>query len=248
METNKRKINICGSVVTVMDKWSKHLNSPRLARIVADITGDGHLQLKGWRGLVSFYSNEPEEIYRINKDFVTLFGINGHVYEDNRKTRKNTQYKIFFISKDLAKFFQKIGVPPGNKSNAVFEIPEWVQKGSGKIKSGYLRGMYSGEGYIYSTRQKENKLRWRIGIEQYKNEKLKEVGKNFMEQLRAMLSELGIKSSPPRIDGSNIRKDGTKSIGIRFDIEKSSFGNFYKHVGFDSRKKQEKLILALRDA
>ena len=69
-----------------------------------------------------------------------------------------------------------------------------------------------------------------------------------MEQLRTMLKTFEIDSSPVRFDGYNIRKDGTKSVGARFDIEKPSFGNFYKYIGFDHVEKQRKLLLAMRGA
>ena len=243
IKTKKGKINKCGGSVTVMNKLSKLIGLPELARVAADITGDGHLQLKGWRGLVSFYSNNYKEIKKLEKIFKRLFGIKGHIYEDNRK---NKRYKLFFISKELAQFFEKIGVPKGNKTNTIFKVPIWIYEGKKKVKMEYLRGFYTGEGYIYSTKLKNQDFRWRIGIEQYKNEKMKEEGKVFMEQLRIMLDSFGIKSSPVRFNGSNIRKDGSKSIGMRFDIEKSSFANFYKYIGFDDVEKQKKLNFALR--
>lgn len=232
-------------MVTIMDKWIKLIGSPELARIAADITGDGHLQLKDWRGLVSFYSKDFKEIMDLKGKFNKLFRVKGHVYLDNGA---NKRYKLFFISKPLAHFFEKIGVPKGNKTNLIYTVPSWILQGNKKVKAGYLKGLFTGEGYIYSTKLKNNDIRWRIGIEQYKNEKIKESGKAYMDQLRTMLKDFEIKSSPVRFNGSNIRKDGTKSIGARFDIEKSNFGNFYKYIGFDNGEKQRKLLFAMRGA
>jgi|SRR3989344_5470403 len=242
-KAKKGKLNKCGGIVTIMDEWAKLIGSPELARIVADITGDGHLQLKGWRGLVSFYSKDFKAIADLKGKFNKLFGVKGHVYTDNRV---NKRYKLFFISKPLAHFFEKIGVPKGNKTNSIYTVPSWVSQGNKKVKAEYLKGLFTGEGYIYSTKLKNNNVRWRIGIEQYKNEKIKEPGKLYMEQLRNMLKNFKIKSSPVRFNGSNIRKDGTKSVGARFDIEKSNFGNFYKYIGFDNDEKQRKLLFAMR--
>ena len=67
-----------------------------------------------------------------------------------------------------------------------------------------------------------------------------------MEQIRSMLDEFEIKSSPVRFNGFNIRKDGTKSIGSRFDIEKKYFANFYKEIGFENKEKTGRLIEAMR--
>ncbi|VVB81233.1 Uncharacterised protein [uncultured archaeon] len=61
-----------------------------------------------------------------------------------------------------------------------------------------------------------------------------------MEQLRDMLGELGIRASV--FSGrKNLRKNGTLSIANKLTIECSSFGNFYKQVGFDDSLKAEKL-------
>ena len=102
IKAKKGKINKCGGVVTFMDGWSKLVGSPELARIVADITGDGHLQLKDWRGLISFYSNNIEAINNLKEKFNELFDVKGHVYIDDRI---NKRYNLFFISKTLAHFF-----------------------------------------------------------------------------------------------------------------------------------------------
>ncbi len=36
--------------------------TPELARICGELTGDGHIQLSEWRGLVSFYSKNHSPI------------------------------------------------------------------------------------------------------------------------------------------------------------------------------------------
>ena len=222
---------------------SKLLKNPLLSRVVADLTCDGHLQIKEWRGLASFYTKQKEENQAIEKRYHTIFKIKGRVYPDKRK--KETVYRIFFISKSLAIFLSDIGVPVGNKTNSTFTIPKWIYRGEEAIKKAYLRGVYDSEGCIYSTRQKNKPPRWRITIEMYKNEELKQEGENFMNQIKQLLLEFDIKSSPIRFRRGNIRKDGSKSIGMIFDIEKKSFRNFYKHVGFDSKSKKDKLNQAI---
>jgi len=243
-KANKGKINKCGGIVTVMhnENWKKLLGTADLSRIIADINGDGHLQLQNWRGLVSFYSKNKDEIDAVSKRFKSLFEIQGRLYVDNR----GKGYKLFFISKPLAQFLNEIGVAKGNKTNQAFSVPKWIIKGDKEAKRAYLKGIFVTEGYIYSTKIQNNKIRWRIGLEQYKNEAFKEHGKMYMEQIRSMLDEFEIKSSPVRFNGFNIRKDGTKSLGMRFDIEQKYFNNFYKEVGFDNKEKTSRLVSAMR--
>ncbi|MBI2646989.1 hypothetical protein HYW99_00770 [Candidatus Woesearchaeota archaeon] len=244
-KVSKGKINKCGGLVNVMhnENWNKLLGSPELSRIIADINGDGHLQLQDWRGLVSFYSKNKEEIDVFWKKFKAFFGIEGRVYVDNRQ---NKRYKLFFISKLLAQFLNEAGAVKGNKTNQSFFVPKWIIKGDKEIRRAYLKGIFATEGYIYSTRINNVKTRWRIGLEQYKIEMLKDEGKKYMEEIRTMLKEFGIKSSPVRFNGFTLRKDGTKSLGMRFDIEQKYFKNFYNEVGFDNQEKTNILISAMR--
>lgn len=81
----------------------------------------------------------------------------------------------------------------------------------------------------------------------YKHEGLEENGFAFMEQLRSMLKDFQIITSPVRTEKSLYKKDGSISVGFRFDINPPSFRNFYKWVGFYSKEKQLKLITALRE-
>jgi len=237
----KQKKYKCGGMITLnlKDKWKKSIGTPLLARICADISSDGHLQIQDWRGLVSFYSKDLHAINNINKKFKHLFGIGGRIYT---KKSKNVRYGIFFISKPLAIFLNEIGVPKGNKTNKPFFVSDWIINGNNKIQSAYLRGLFTGEGSIFSTKQKNKEPRWRIGIEMYKWTKYKEEGKKFMEQVKLMLNNFEIKTSPIRFGRRNKRKNGTYSIAVKLDIESREFRKFYKYVGFDDRKKTNKLL------
>lgn len=153
---------------------------------------------------------------------------------------------MFFISKPLAQFLHEVGTAKSNKTNQAFPVPKWIIEGNKEAKRAYLKGIFVTEGCIYSTKIQNNKIRWRIGLEQYKNEAFKEDGKKYMEQIRGMLDGFGIKSSPVRFNGFNIRKDGTKSVGMGFDVEQKYFANFYKEVGFENKLKTERLVSAMR--
>ena len=209
-----------------------------LARICGELTGDGHIQLKEWRGLISFYSKNFEEIINFKSRFENLFNLKGHIYEDKRNNCN--RYKSFFISVQIANYFVSLGVPFGNKTNQPFFVPVWVFSGDKKIKAAYLRGLFAAEGSIYGTKNKAG-VRWRIEIELWKWVKYQDCAKKFMLQLVEMLSDLGVVCSPVRFGKKNIRKDKAESIAVKFNIEKTNFRNFYKRVGFTNRLKASKL-------
>lgn len=59
-----------------MNKMKKEvMYNPELARMVADITGDGHLQIQGWRYLASYVSNQLSEIESFERRSQELFNI-----------------------------------------------------------------------------------------------------------------------------------------------------------------------------
>lgn len=226
--------------------------TPELAEIVAIITGDGHLQIKQWRHLVSFYSKDLNEINRVSDLFKKVFDVEGRIYEDNsysRKIRGSTlRYKLFFISKSVTLLLNELGVPKGNKTNTSFQVPEWILNGPDEIRGAYLRGLYDSEGSVSCSKLKIGKIRWQIKFHMCKNDALLSNGLFFMNELRELLYHFGVKSSPVRTEKENIRKDGSQSISMLFDIEKSSFRNFYKYVGFHIKEKQMRLLSALNES
>lgn len=210
--------------------------TPELARICAELTGDGHIQIQDWRGLVSFYSKNLGTIKDFESRFKQIFNVSGRIYADNR--RNWNRHKLFFISMPVAKALQALEVPVGNKTNQPFYVPKWVLNGAVEIKSAYLRGLYNAEGSINFTKSGN---RWRIQIEMYKWTQYQNECRSFFGQLKSMLEEFEVRCSPVHFGSKNLRKDGTLSIAVRLTIERSSFGNFYKRVGFDDKMKAAKL-------
>ncbi len=220
--------------------------TPELARICAELTGDGHIQLLKNKnvGLISFYSKHVYEISDFISRFQRIFNLESHVYPDNRDGNK--RYKLFFFSRPVADFLISIGVPAGNKTNQPFFVPPWIVGGSAEIKAAYLRGLFTTEGCISATRTKREP-RWRIDIEMYKWTKFKAEAKQYMEQIAQMLRDLGVHCSPVCFGSKNLRKNGTWSIATKITIEKRAFKDFNRSVGFCNKIKAEKLALVLKE-
>lgn len=220
-------------------------NLPDLARICADITGDGHLQIQDWRHLTSFYSNNKKQINKIRRRFKKIFNIDGKIYIIKRL---HLQYRFFIISKEIAEFLKDAGVPAGKKTDIEFLVPDWIYHGKPELKMSYLQGIFSCEGSIYSSKNKNGSTRWRICLIMYKNEKLISNGRAFMTQIRTMLTEFNIKVSPVHFGNTTTRQNGTKSRGLKFEIEAGEFEKFYKEIGFDEDDKNNKLRRAIAQA
>lgn len=218
----------------------KNKNLGDLSHIIGLINGDGHLQIKkDGSGVVSFYSKHIKEIINVNKKFQKLFGIKGKVYIDNSYNRK--RYKLFFMSSELARFLESVGVVKGKKTEKEYLIPKWILKGNKQIKSGFLRGIFSTEGFILKSIE-NNKIRYRGGISQYKDEKIMENCKEYLEQIKRLVEEFGITCSNVHYGGKGSNRN---TQGFKFTFEKKSFDKFYNYIGFNNEKKNLRLIEAL---
>ena len=217
----------------------KRVSKEDLSLIIGLINGDGHLQIKETKGTVSFYSKNKKDINRVIKIFTSHFDVKPLVYLDNRLSDK--RYKLFFASKSLSYFLKDSGAAVGNKTNLPYVLPSWIVKGSDKIKSSYLKGIYDCEGSIYS--QKDGRMR--ITLTQYRREDLKQYAISYFDQMKDMLFSFDIKSSPIKINKGNERKDGTRTLCFRIIIEKSSFPKFHEHIGFFDSRKQKMLYESL---
>lgn len=228
--------------------WDNLIGKPELADIIGRLNGDGHLQIiynkygNPDKYLISFYSKDIDEINDMIKKFKDLFNANHLLYPDNR--RNNKRYKLFFSNKKLAIFLSEVGVVVGSKSSKSHLVPEWIFNGNNKVKGAFLKGLFDTEGSIFIEKYGS---RWRMSINQQKIENERENAFEYFNQIRKMLLDLGVKSSPIRSSPCNsiIRKNGIKTIQVKISIEKSSFRNFYKHISFDNINKKKRLIDAL---
>lgn len=216
-----------------------------LARIVGEITGDGHLQCDGKRGTIYFYSKNYEKVKKFKKCFEVMFKLKGRIRRPIYTGKAYTsRYYVCFSSKRVAEFLKSIGTPAGNKTKNVFLVPEWIRNGKADIRRNYLQALFDCEASVYPT--KGNKVRWRITFEQYKSIYLKSNGKRYLCQIKKMLEGFDVHTSPVRSGKVNVRKDGSISICHRFDIEKKHFICFYKNISFEDKNKRLKLLKSLK--
>ena len=84
----------------------------------------------------------------------------------------------------------------------------------------------------------------------HKAENLINNHKKFLNQMRLLLTEFGIRTSGIYRSGESKRKDGIVTIGLEFEISGTknnlpAINNFKNKIGFESANKQEKLNKAI---
>ena len=79
---------------------------------------------------------------------------------------------------------------------------------------------------------KEKRKNPRISINMCKSEQLLQNGVDFMNQIRSILKENGIETTPIGVYSIKPRKDGTKVKILRFRIKTLHNNNFIKKIGW----------------
>ena len=208
-------------------------SSARVAGIIADLMGDGHLQ--PWPKLrIDYTSKSTIELQRFNNEIHAFFGVKGRVRKctTNRYGTKN----IGVNNKPLARTLGLLGVPAGNKVFQRFPIPTWILNDKAYFAR-FINRLISCEGCV------DTKNRY-IELKMYKTTELLEDGMVFFRQIKQGLkNHFGIETTEPFLEGrTNRRKDGRTTKGIRIKIKrKEAVKRFYEHIGIEDKKKHKKL-------
>ncbi len=235
----KSKQSCKKAIRLLKDKKILPLNtSPKLSRIIGHLIGDGNLSKDVFVGDFRFYGSK-HKLIRIRKDIKDIFNIKPKQFY-SRKGGFVLKYNNSVIARSL----NIIGVPRGNKVEQSFRVPLWIRKGNSKIKRAFLVAICDDElsspridkrGYVEALRLKFNK----------EEEFIKE-GMQFMEDIRDMLSNFGVKCSNIKINNSKYisRNNGVnRSIYFNISSKRGNLINFADKVGFyNEKEKQDKLL------
>jgi len=191
--------------------------NPLTANIIGHLTFDGNLNINkdGSGGRVRFYGSE-EKLVNLQKDIEKNLKIKAYREYPFKIERK---FVLAYHNARLARKLIKLGAIDGAKVLASFGIPEWIFKGNRNIKIAYLQALLDDEGErLRKVTKKPNS--WNgLKIKLRKEIQKKEVLRGFLEQLKVMFEEIGIKTSSIGFDKKEFhRKDGKITVGGYFRI------------------------------
>ena len=218
------------------EKWFPVYSSPKLAGIIADITADGHLG----KGLVQFISKDRNNVVRFKNEVFELFGLHGLI----RKSPSNKKILECLICRNaFCKVLNMCGVPSGDKVTKEFYVPKWVTEGSIEIKKRYIQRFFDCEGSVVLQK---NKQRVHVIFKMHKSTELVKNHLDFLNQIRIILSDFGVKTTNPSTAGYTKRKDGKITVGyeFRFYGTRKNFDsilNFKNNINFESAEKLDRL-------
>lgn len=194
--------------------------SPELASLIGHALGDGHIA----KTTFDYTNKNKGLIEEVEAHCKNLFQIKGRIIY------RRDAYEIFFPLV-VAKLLFLCGAPKGRKTTQQIHLPNWIVYGSHEIKSSFLRALFDDEGWVGVTPGN-----FTIGFAQNKKEDLIGNHRKYMEQIKSMVQEFGIKTS-------GIFKIPQKNNSIQLGFKIIGRGNierFLHGIGFTHKEKQDK--------
>jgi len=227
--------------------------------LLAFIFGDGHL-LKTLGSFRLFGQKEDLEKISalINACFLirTKLEISKNASEITR-VRKRVIYKnkpsgycwrLEVNSSQLARLLYLAGAPVGDKVASPIKVPEWVWKGDKEIKRTFLSVLFGNELGCPSIRAQNAFTTPSFGLHKIESKEANLV--EFLNQIKLLLSEFGILTSPILTEKcQTVRKDGnlSKKSSFYIDGQAPNILKLFKEIPFKyAEEKQRKFDNAVR--
>jgi len=214
--------------------------SERIAGIIGDIFGDGHMQGNPkWR--FDYTSKSIKELKRFEKEIYKEFKIKGKIREC-KTNMWGTTYNYGVNSKVISRVLFSFGAPVGNKVLNPLKIPKWILNDKRFFRR-FIQRLFDCEGTVDSQGA--------IELQMWKSQALKDQGFEFFNSIKSHLKEyFDIETTNVFTDKrTNLRKDGIRTMALRMKIRrKGDIEKFFKHINFENNEKKHKLQLLVRRA
>ncbi len=208
-------------------KFESTILTKELVRIIAYITGDGHLHkdLKGFLHSSKDINSLKDFEYCVRKQF----GLEVSKIQESNETSYGDGLQYRYFNTTVAKFLYSIGTPKGDKVDCAFSIPLWIRINKYFMKD-YLQVLFYCEGCRYYNDW--NKIR--IQINMRKTEDYISQGKRFMHSLKEGLKDyFDIDTGRTGIyRGTKRNKDNKETKDFRFVIRAQSINKFISKIGW----------------
>jgi len=215
-------LKICRRTCPELSEESKK-HTLELVRIVACLTGDGHL--RGDLKEFLFSSKDINALENFNNDVNKQFGI---IYSKIEMAYGSygEGYQYRYFNTNISKFLYSIGTPKGDKVITPFDVPKWIKKDKEFMRE-YIKLLFYCEGYKSKSQKPQ------IAFAMAKATELLKEGIRFMISLKEILEILGIEITTICSNRARRRKkDNKETHYTRFYIKRAYVDKFIKEIGW----------------
>ncbi|MBI5065959.1 RtcB family protein [Candidatus Woesearchaeota archaeon] len=225
---------------------------PVLLKLMGFILGDGVITFVNKKeGYLHFYAKK-EDLIDIKKDLekigIKISKIHERLRHHNIKTRygvSDFDFEEFRIVKKctaLSALFVALGVPYGRKTDKKYRVPKWVMKAPKWHKRLFLAAFFGAE--LAKPKTFDSSNFYDLQLNMNKSINLKENAIDFLNDIRLLLYDLGIKSREPvNVEGNNYEGKLGNTVSLRFLIpgNPNNLIKFFEEVGYEYNKEKRKL-------
>jgi hypothetical protein len=223
-----------------------------LVELTAFLFGDGHLMkhlggfaLFGQKADLECIGTKLECLYNL-KPKLDYLKTNSVITKINKgKICKSHVsgfgWRLCLGSSSLARLLYLAGAPVGDKVSVTTCVPEWVMHGDKEIKRTFLSVFFGNELQCPYLRAKNAFTSAQLGL--HKIESKEEDLKAFLMQIKEMLDEFGVSTSPVAAEAyRTVRKDGNLSKKLYFHIDSHSPNilRLFKEIPFKYAEKKQR--------
>ena len=206
-----------------------------LAYLVGYNLGDGHIS----RNFCHTWFYGVSKDLEVMKELFKPFGVNPILYNYKIDNGKMAVHDRIF-----SRLLFSLGAIQGNKTETNYLFPKWIQTNKHKrVKIRCLQGLFDSELSKISKIKGKNSFQ---SLKFYQCKEIKKIkgGILFLNQIKNLLSELGISTTQVRQGNKYVRKrDGHYMVQLYFIIHSNSINlyNFIETVGFLYNSKRREL-------
>jgi DNA-directed RNA polymerase beta subunit len=209
------------------------------ARLLGANITDGHLgsRKEDTQYESSFFVGEINDAYNIVDDIMKLgFGtasierrISTHT---NKKNGIQTIHKTWGVIKNgaFAYYLALMGGIIGKKTQCIKELPEWITKGSDRIKREFLSGFQGGDGCKIVMQHNESTFKLALGpTYQTSSKELEKDSNSFMRNISQLFKHFDISS---KVVTQECDEEGKVKVGIYIDNTYENLGKYVDMIGY----------------
>lgn len=196
------------------------------ARIIARLMADGSINKSRHNYRIRYEVKDEESLKNFEKDIYLVYGLK--MTRGLNPSGKTNEW-IPFVNLYSKKVYEDL-LRYGNYRSYNWSLPNQIKKSSNKIKTEFLRAFYDDEGSVICN-NKTNSIEIR----------LYSINKKGLLQLKSLLEKFGIYSRLAK--GYGLKRNVFAIVVNR----KKEVKKFSKLIGFNLKRKQEKLIQGLNN-
>ncbi len=212
---------------------------PYLVKIYGYALGDGHIDPK--TGKIILYGDR-ETLERIADD-IRIIGYTPKIYMRGRHHRigkyefNTTEYSLHVKARSLVELFIKLGYPIGRKVEREFHVPKWLFKLPLWIKRLFLATYFDAEA---STPKAINGYNFYMPeIKVAKKMKTADNAVEFLEEIKKLLEEFGVKSTIREA----CREKDRVVYRLLIHSKPDNLIRFYSRIGFEYNYEKKRRAL-----